>query len=87
MYSRFEAALGQAIADGRIAGGVALTVDRGGVAYEHSAGLRQAGGGEAMTPDTPVAGPAIVESSFTTVVVDPGAAASRTTGGGLRITF
>ncbi len=52
MYSRFEAALGQAIADGRIAGGVALTVDRDGVAYEHSAGLRQAGGAEAMTPDT-----------------------------------
>lgn len=52
MYSRFEAALGQAIADGRIAGGVALTVDRDGVVYEHAAGLRQAGGAEAMTPDT-----------------------------------
>lgn len=42
---------------------------------------------EGMTPDLPIAGPAIVESSFTTVVVDPGATASRTKGGALRITI
>jgi N-methylhydantoinase A len=32
-----------------------------------------------------VAGPAIVESSFTTVVIDPGATATRLAGGGLSI--
>ncbi|MEZ5905460.1 MAG: hydantoinase/oxoprolinase family protein [Geminicoccaceae bacterium] len=42
---------------------------------------------EAMPADEPVPGPAIVESSFTTVVVDPGTVAVRTTGGGLRVTF
>jgi N-methylhydantoinase A len=42
---------------------------------------------EAMEPDSKVAGPAIIESSFTTVVVDPGTQAMRTSGGGLRITF
>ncbi|MEZ5863744.1 MAG: hypothetical protein R3D25_06595 [Geminicoccaceae bacterium] len=42
---------------------------------------------EAMRPDEPLAGPAIVESSFTTVVVDPGTTAARTAGGGLRVTF
>lgn len=42
---------------------------------------------EAMPADEPVPGPAIVESSFTTVVVDPGTVAVRTAGGGLRVTF
>lgn len=42
---------------------------------------------EAMRPDEPVAGPAIIESSFTTVVVDPDTTAVRTAGGGLRVTF
>ncbi len=42
---------------------------------------------EAMAPGEPVKGPAIVESSFTTVVVDPGTVAERTAGGGLRVTF
>ncbi len=42
---------------------------------------------EAMRPGEPVAGPAIIESSFTTVVVDPGTVAVRTEGGGLRMTF
>lgn len=42
---------------------------------------------EAMQADEPVAGPAIIESSFTTVVVDPGTTAVRTEGGGLRVTF
>ncbi len=42
---------------------------------------------EKMEPDSRVAGPAIIESSFTTVVVDPGTQAVRTPGGGLRITF
>jgi N-methylhydantoinase A len=42
---------------------------------------------EAMTSGNPVAGPAIVESSFTTVVIDPWATAARTKGGGLQVTF
>jgi N-methylhydantoinase A len=41
---------------------------------------------ERVAPETPVAGPAIVESSFTTVVVDPGAVATRTATGSLAIT-
>jgi methyl acetate hydrolase len=52
MYSRFETALGAAVADGRIAGAVALVADRDGVVYEHAAGLRAAGGAAAMDPDT-----------------------------------
>jgi N-methylhydantoinase A len=40
-----------------------------------------------LTPDVATRGPAIVESSFTTVVVDPGALASRTAGGGLLVRF
>jgi N-methylhydantoinase A len=42
---------------------------------------------ETMVADQPLAGPAIIESSFTTVVVDPGTVAVRTAGGGLRVTF
>ena len=42
---------------------------------------------EAMTPGEPASGPSIVESSFTTVVVDPDTIAERTAGGGLRVTF
>jgi N-methylhydantoinase A len=42
---------------------------------------------ETMQAGQPLAGPAIIESSFTTVVVDPGTAAVRTAGGGLRVTF
>jgi N-methylhydantoinase A len=42
---------------------------------------------ETMEPDTKVAGPAIIESSFTTVVIDPGTQAMRTGDGGLRVTF
>jgi N-methylhydantoinase A len=42
---------------------------------------------DAMTPGNPVTGPAIVESSFTTVVTDPWATAARTESGGLRVTF
>jgi len=40
----------------------------------------------AMARDVPYAGPAIVESPVTTVVVDPGAVAWRTTRGSLVIT-
>jgi len=40
---------------------------------------------EMMRRDERIAGPAIVESSFTTVVVDPGAACGRGPGGGLVI--
>lgn len=42
---------------------------------------------EAMAPNATVTGPAIVESSYTTVVIDPGAVAARTQGGGLQVTF
>jgi N-methylhydantoinase A len=42
---------------------------------------------ESMPSGVPVAGPAIIESSFTTVVVDPGTSAVRSEGGGLRVTF
>ena len=42
---------------------------------------------EAMEAETSVAGPAIIESSFTTVVVDPSTVARRTPGGGLLATF
>jgi len=41
---------------------------------------------EAMAPGATVEGPAIIESPFTTVVVDPGATALRTEGGTLVIT-
>ena len=42
---------------------------------------------EAMSPKKPIEGPAIVESSFTTVVIDPWATAARTAGAGLQVTF
>ena len=38
---------------------------------------------EAIAPGAPIAGPAIVESSFTTVVLDPGASAERAPSGSL----
>jgi N-methylhydantoinase A len=41
---------------------------------------------EEVVPEATVAGPAIVESSFTTVVLDPGALARRTATGSLAIT-
>jgi N-methylhydantoinase A len=41
---------------------------------------------ERIGSEAPVVGPAIVESSFTTVVVDPGAVATRTAAGSLSIT-
>ncbi|HYB22442.1 MAG TPA: hydantoinase/oxoprolinase family protein, partial [Solirubrobacteraceae bacterium] len=40
---------------------------------------------EATAPGTSIAGPAIVESSFTTIVVNPGARAERSAGGSLVI--
>ena len=52
MYAEFEQLRDAAIAGGRIAGAVALTVDRGGVTYQSAAGHRAAGGTEAMTADT-----------------------------------
>lgn len=42
---------------------------------------------EAMVPEQTVAGPAIIESSFTTIVVDPSAVACRTAKGGLKVVF
>jgi len=42
---------------------------------------------ETMTDETVVIGPAIIESSFTTVVIDPGAQARRTSGGGVSVKF
>ena len=41
---------------------------------------------ETMARDTPVPGPAIIESSFTTVVIDPGASAERRASGSLVLT-
>jgi N-methylhydantoinase A len=41
---------------------------------------------ETVSADQPVMGPAIIESSFTTVVIDPGAGAVRTPAGSLSIT-
>lgn len=52
MFQRFEAALARAVAEGRIAGAVALTTDRSGVTYEHAHGVRAAGGLAAMDPET-----------------------------------
>jgi len=40
---------------------------------------------EAMTPGAQFAGPAVVESSFTTIVLNPGASAERTASGSLAI--
>jgi N-methylhydantoinase A len=40
---------------------------------------------EAMSPGTQIAGPAILESSFTTVVLNPGATAERSASGSLVI--
>jgi N-methylhydantoinase A len=42
---------------------------------------------ETMPSERAVAGPAIIESSFTTVVVDPGTVATRSAGGGLVVRF
>ncbi|WP_309606902.1 serine hydrolase domain-containing protein [Phenylobacterium sp.] len=52
MYPGFEAALDAAVSGGRIAGAVALVADRDGEIYARAAGVRSAGGGEAMTRDT-----------------------------------
>jgi CubicO group peptidase (beta-lactamase class C family) len=52
MFERFELALNAAIGAGRIAGAVALVADRGGVTYEHAAGVRAVGGAAAMDPQT-----------------------------------
>jgi N-methylhydantoinase A len=42
---------------------------------------------ESMQHGHAVSGPAIIESSFTTVVVEPETVAERTAAGGLRVTF
>lgn len=52
MYAAFERDLADAVARGAVAGAVALTVGPDGVAYEHAAGVRAAGGEAAMSPDT-----------------------------------
>jgi len=52
MFSRFERALDAAIANGRIAGAVALTADRDGITYQHAAGVRTVGGTAPMDPKT-----------------------------------
>ena len=52
MFARFEQALAEAIGQGRIAGAVALVADRGGVTYEHAAGLRAVGEAAAMDAAT-----------------------------------
>ncbi|WP_309646230.1 serine hydrolase domain-containing protein [Phenylobacterium sp.] len=52
MYSRFERALDTAVADGRVAGAVALTTDRDGVTYEAAAGRRSVADAAAMDART-----------------------------------
>lgn len=52
MFQRFERALDEAIAEGRIAGGVALVADRDGLLYEHAAGVRALGAAAAMDAAT-----------------------------------
>ncbi len=52
MYRAFEATLDAAVADGRVAGAVALVADRDGTIYQHAAGSRAIGAAEPMTPDT-----------------------------------
>jgi methyl acetate hydrolase len=52
MFQRFEQALAEAVAQGRIAGAVALVADRDGVTYEHAAGLRAAGEPAPMDAET-----------------------------------
>jgi methyl acetate hydrolase len=52
MYRGFEAALDTAVAEGRIAGAVALIADRDGTTYQHAAGARTLGEPAAMDPDT-----------------------------------
>jgi methyl acetate hydrolase len=52
MFQDFETALDAAVAEGRIAGAVALVTDRGGTTYQHAAGARTLGGSAAMDQDT-----------------------------------
>jgi methyl acetate hydrolase len=52
MFQRFEDALAKAVAQGRIAGAVALVADRDGPIYEHAAGSRVAGGSAPMDAAT-----------------------------------
>src|SRR5581483_6636969 len=52
MHAEFERLTDAAIADGRISGAVALTVDREGVTYERAAGRRSVDSAEPMTADT-----------------------------------
>lgn len=52
MYGEFEQALDLAVAEGRVAGAVALVTDREGVTYRHAAGARTLGEPAAMDPDT-----------------------------------
>ena len=78
-----------------LGGGVADTV-----ALEHADGLPAtrtvffSGAGavnaeicrfEALTPGTQISGPAVIESSFTTIVLNPGASAERSASGSLVI--
>jgi methyl acetate hydrolase len=52
MFQRFEQALAEAVAQGRIAGAVALVTDRDGVTYEHAAGRRAVGAAAPMDAAT-----------------------------------
>ena len=52
MYAKFEQALAAAVASRNIAGAVAVTVDRNGQTYRHSAGVRSADGPALMSLDT-----------------------------------
>jgi methyl acetate hydrolase len=52
MTDRIGAALDQAVRRGDVAGAVAMAATRDGVLYQGTAGLREAGGSQAMTADT-----------------------------------
>lgn len=52
MSAQFEAAVAEAIAGQRIAGAVAMTVDRNGVTYNHAAGRRAVDADATMDADT-----------------------------------
>lgn len=72
---------------GRLSGEAAGHVDGTRRVYFSGSGWVDAAvqGFEAMGLDSKVTGPAIIESSFTTVVIDPGAVARRTASGSLTV--
>ena len=71
---------------GRLAAGAEARIESGRRVYFADAGWVEAQVRRFEAVEGEIAGPAIIESSFTTVVVDPGAIARRTASGSLSIT-